>query len=618
MRPGHVGHWNLLMRAFRLLLLLGLPAVGLAQTPPVPQSAYYGKWLAQGPSQLATGVELFERADGTLGAVLVLPGRGLFGGLIDGVAIDGRRISLSAVQADLTLRLTATGHSLSGEARQAGKAFPIELLPVQGFGEPQRPQTPVAPLPYEAEDLVIRTPDGLSLSGTFTHPRGHGRVPTAVLIADSGPLDRDGGAVAGHRPFTVIADYLARREMATFRYDKRGVRRSTGDFLGSTPEQRTADALAVIHVLRARADVGPVGLIGHGEGALLAATLAAQEPQAVDFVVSLAGPGMRGQDLLLLRDRLQFARLGLAGGDLAQLEAYDRRFYDTVLSHPRPDELLPALKALQAGADGNLVRRYASEGTLSLAEAGSPAERGLLTADAPAAWRRVACPVLALNGTLDTEMPAQENLAGIRAALHDGGNIRSATVSLPGLNHLFQHASSGLPGEYGVLQETISPEALHRVALFVSFTAAALRRASPEKLTEEGRNSMDHADVFAMPLGVALSLLFFCAAVVAIVLIVSRHRRAQAALQHKTALELAQRGLPLPPHLLADTGVSRLYSDLRTGLVLTALGAGAIAFALTLPNHPAWGLGLIPLFAGLGYLLTYLVGRAQQSSRDRV
>jgi hypothetical protein len=124
----------------------------------------------------------------------------------------------------------------------------------------------------------------------------------------------------------------------------------------------------------------------------------------------------------------------------------------------------------------------------------------------------------------------------------------------------------------------------------------------------------DH--MWLVPFGVAACLLAVGSVLVAIVLIVSRHRRAQSTLQHKTALELAQRGLPVPPQLLADTGVSRLYSDLRTGLVLTALGAGTIAFALTLPVHPAWGLGLIPLFAGLGYLLTYLVGRPRQSSRD--
>jgi uncharacterized protein len=603
------------MRPIGLLLVLCLPAADLAQAAPAPPAAYYGRWLGQSAAGVSTGVELFARADGTPGAALALPGQGIYGGLIDRIDIQGTRITLGASQAGLELRLTATGHSLAGELRQGGQVLPIELSAVQSFGEPQRPQTPVAPLPYEVEELTIRTADGVSISGTFSHPRGQMRVPTAVLIADSGPLDRDGAAVAGHHPFAVLTDYLARREMATFRYDKRGVRRSTGDFLSSTPEQRAADALAAVQVLRARADVGPVGLIGHGEGALVAAEVAAQNPAAVDFVVSLAGSGMRGEDLLLLQDRLQLERQGLSASELGKLAAYERRFYDTVLAHPRTAEILPALTALQAqlpGPDQDLIRRHASQGTLSAAQAGSPAERALLTADAPAAWRKVLCPVLALAGSLDTEMPAQENLAGISAALRDGGNTRSEFVSLPSLNHLLQHARTGLPEEYGSLQETVSPEALHRVALFAAFT----RLIPPNNITERDIGPMT-SNPWAVAFGVAIPALALCSALVAIVLIVSRHRRAQAALQHRTALELAQRGLPLPQGLLADTGISRMYSDLRTGLVLMAIGAGAIAFAFTLPRHPAWGLGLIPLFAGLGYLITYLVGRPQPSSSDR-
>lgn len=118
-------------------------------------------------------------------------------------------------------------------------------------------------------------------------------------------------------------------------------------------------------------------------------------------------------------------------------------------------------------------------------------------------------------------------------------------------------------------------------------------------------------------LTVACCVIAISAAVVAIVWIVSRQRREHAALVQKTALELAQRGLPLPPQLLANTGIHPQHRDLRTGLVLMALGVGIISFAFTLADHPAWGLGLIPLFAGLGFLLTYVVSKWQQSSSGR-
>lgn len=120
-------------------------------------------------------------------------------------------------------------------------------------------------------------------------------------------------------------------------------------------------------------------------------------------------------------------------------------------------------------------------------------------------------------------------------------------------------------------------------------------------------------DSMSPQLAAAFIVLSLCGAIVAIVWLGLRHRREQAAMTHKTAVELAQRGLSMPPQLLTGTGVSRLYSDLRTGLVLMGLGVGAIVFALTLPHHPAWGLGLIPLFAGKGYILTWLLGKQSRS-----
>jgi hypothetical protein len=115
-------------------------------------------------------------------------------------------------------------------------------------------------------------------------------------------------------------------------------------------------------------------------------------------------------------------------------------------------------------------------------------------------------------------------------------------------------------------------------------------------------------------LAVAVALMMPCAGSVAIVLAVLYNRRSMAAMRHKTAIELAQRGVPVPPELLVDLGPGRRYNDLRSGLVLAGLGVGVIAFALSLPQHPAWGIGLVPLFAGLGYFTTWLVtgaGRAQ-------
>jgi pimeloyl-ACP methyl ester carboxylesterase len=464
------------VRLFALTLAICLSsAAGFAQTASVPPETYYGQWLGKGPAlpngpTLSTGIEIFARADGTPGAFLAVPEQGQFNLNMDRVAITGDRLTAAVTQIGLEIRLKATGHSLIGEGQQGNFVFPLELLPVKSFGEPLRSQTPMSPLPYQVEELVVRTPDGTLLSGTFTRPRGRSRVPVAVLLAGSGPWDRDEAAIPGHHPFAVIADYLARQGIATYRYDKRGIKRSTGDFWTSVPEQLAADGLAAVNTVRARQDVGPVGLIGHSEGGGLAPMIAAQAPRSVDFVVSLAGPGLKGLEMMLLQDRVEFEHRGLSATDVETLMAYDRRFYDTVIGHADTDGRLKALKALQAELSPtaqDLVRRFASQGTLSLAWASLPSEREMLTHDVPADWRRVRCPVLALNGTLDTQVPADEDLAAISAALQEGGNARHEVAPLPGLNHLFQHAKTGTADEYAALDETISPEVLQRLARFI-------------------------------------------------------------------------------------------------------------------------------------------------------
>ena len=142
-----------------------------------------------------------------------------------------------------------------------------------------------------------------------------------------------------------------------------------------------------------------------------------------------------------------------------------------MIANDTAETRIKALEALYGGlndADRALVQKFASGGSLSLQQASLPYESSLLVTDVPAYWRRVKCPVLVLNGALDVQVPAVENLDGIRAALTAGGNARIQIKSLPRLNHLFQTAQTGLADEYARLDETTAPEVLRRVATFVS------------------------------------------------------------------------------------------------------------------------------------------------------
>jgi hypothetical protein len=100
----------------------------------------------------------------------------------------------------------------------------------------------------------------------------------------------------------------------------------------------------------------------------------------------------------------------------------------------------------------------------------------------------------------------------------------------------------------------------------------------------------------------------------AIVFAVLRHRRSVTELKLKAVMDLAERGVQVPFDLLLGRPRPGGNSDLRIGMVLGCTGIGALLFAFTLPEHHAWGVGLLPLFAGLGYLITWKLGRAEDTS----
>ena len=456
-----------------------LAAVGMASLFMVPSAFsdvvqdHYGKWLGKisipnGPT-LSAGVELFARADGSPGASMASPDQGIFALSADHVSATGNVVEIRIAPLGITWKLRADSDALVGEAAQGNLVMPVELKRVSSFGGLVRPQTPKAPFPYQAEEWVVTAKDGTLLAGTLSRPTGQKRVTAVVLLPGSGPTDRD-ETVAGHSPFAVLADYLTRHGIAVYRYDKRGILRSTGDFSTVVTSTLADDAFAAVKALRARKDIARVGVMGHSEGGLLAAMIAADHPQAVDFVVSLAGSGLKGIDLIVLQDHVGYERRGLPAADIDMLTHYSQHFYETVISNDTAETRIKALEALYGGlneADKALVRKFASGGSLSLQQASLPYESSLLMTDAPAYWRKVKCPVLALNGTLDVQVPAMENLASIQSALTSSGNTRVQIESLPGLNHLLQTAQTGLGDEYARLDETMAPEVLRRVATFI-------------------------------------------------------------------------------------------------------------------------------------------------------
>ncbi|MDM7982890.1 MAG: alpha/beta fold hydrolase [Maricaulis sp.] len=325
---------------------------------------------------------------------------------------------------------------------------------------PPRPQTPQAPFPYAITEVRIDNPEaeGVTLAGTFTQPRGADRVPAVILVSGSGPQDRD-ESIWEHRPFAVLADHLSRQGVAVLRYDDRGFADSTGGFATSTSRDFASDAMAVLRWLRAQPGIDPnqVGVIGHSEGGLIAPIMAA-ELDAPDFLVLLAGPGTTGRQIVLEQSALI---AGAAGGSAEDVE-----------------EMVEALEIMTAEAakaqDGADVRARITPMLTDefMARLGVPADQkelflvqitrdwyvDFLNHDPIPYLQAVDQPVLAIIGSLDLQVPAPSNLAGLRRGL--AHNADATILELKGLNHMFQPAQTGTIAEYAQIETTFDPEAL--------------------------------------------------------------------------------------------------------------------------------------------------------------
>ena len=360
-----------------------------------------------------------------------------------------------------------------GTFTQAGMSFPMNLQrEAIAPAVLNRPQEPKEPFPYKAEDVNFRNDaDQISLAGTLTIPAGEGPFPAVVLISGSGPQNRD-EEIFGHKPFKVIADHLAKNGIAALRFDDRGTGDSEGNFTAATSLDFCRDVLAALSYLKTRPEISRqnTGLIGHSEGGMIAPMVAILSEE-VAFIVLLAGPGIPGDELLMLQSRLIGKATGLTDEQLNRGSVMNRNIYTLVRDEKDPDQLAVKLtKYLKenihilkenpgySGMDENVLAG------MLVKQMTQPWMRFFIAHDPAPVLERVKCPVLALNGEKDLQVPPQENLSAIQAAAERGGNSRVTVKELKGLNHLFQECTTGSPAEYQMIEQTFSPEALSEIS----------------------------------------------------------------------------------------------------------------------------------------------------------
>lgn len=415
-----------------------------------------------------------SKVDTGYSAVMDSPDQGVNGIPVASTRFGQGRLTLEVAQPKVEYTGEWKDSLITGTFRQGGLSIPLELRRAGATAKLVRPQEPAGPFPYTAEEVRFENKGaGVTLAGTLTLPPGKGAFPAVVLITGSGPQNRD-EEIFGHRSFLLIADALTRRGIAVLRYDDRGVGQSTGVFSKGTTADFATDVEAAVVWLRTRKEINPrrIGLLGHSEGGLIAPMVAARD-EKIRFIVLLAGPGMRGEEVSLSSQQLIAQAAGAWNKQAQETIDMNRGAMDIVvrdsLRMQHPDSLRVQLNAYfaQKATEFPVLKENPAIVSRAIAELSSPWTGYFLSYDPAPALEQVRCPVLALAGSKDVQVAPEDNLVAIGRALEKGGNRHLEVKEFPDLNHLFQECKTGLPAEYGTIEQTFSPVALEYLTNWV-------------------------------------------------------------------------------------------------------------------------------------------------------
>jgi len=428
-----------------------------------------GTWsgMLKAPGIQVRIVFRISKVDTGYSAVMDSPDQGVNGIPVASTRFDQGRLTLEIAQPKIEYSGEQKDSLVTGTFRQGGLSIPLEMRRGAATAKLVRPQEPVGPFPYTAEEVRFGNKDaGVTLAGTLTLPPGKGAFPAVVLITGSGPQNRD-EEIFGHKSFLVIADALTRRGIAVLRYDDRGIGQSTGAFSKATTADFATDVEAAVAFLRTRKEVNPrrIGLVGHSEGGLIAPMVAVKD-EKIRFIVLLAGPGLRGEEVALSQQQLMAQAAGVWNKQTQDMAEVNRGAMDIVvrdsLRMEHPDSLRQQLKAYfaQKAAQFPVLQDSSPMVGQALAELTNPWTGYFLAHDPAPVLEQVRCPVLALAGSKDLQVAPEDNLVAIGRALEKGGNKHLEVKEFPDLNHLFQECKTGLPSEYSTIEQTFSPAAL--------------------------------------------------------------------------------------------------------------------------------------------------------------
>lgn len=373
------------------------------------------------------------------------------------------------------------GNRISGEFTQGGIKMTLDLTKLTDTEKPKapearvRPQTPKPPFSYEVEEVEYNNADNsIHFGATYTKPKGATNLPSVIIISGSGTQDRD-GTIMGHKLYAVLADHLTKQGFGVLRVDDRGIgKTTTGNQTGGIrSDLLSKDVEASLDYLLSRTDVNrkKIGLIGHSEGGIIAPMVGARRKE-VAFIVLWGAPAVGGKQI---NTRQNGYALRKAGIDSIAVNAF-MQLHENILSEfskvgkesldAKIDALFTGWKTVQPKniqsalyvTDKTIVGQDIHKMYHSLYD--MPWMNFFISYDPAKDLAKLSCPVLAINGTKDTQVDATTNLALINRVLTNSGNKSFRTMPLISLNHLLQTAKTGDDAEYETIEETIAPYAL--------------------------------------------------------------------------------------------------------------------------------------------------------------
>ena len=472
-------------------LKLLIPAILFSTILNAQQSRFIGIW----EGKINVGINLriafhFRDSSGTIITTMDSPDQSAYGMATDYTYVRNDSIFTGISKYKVSIAGLLTSDSTISASFKQGVAVPLELKKVLKVTVATRPQTPVAPFSYNSEDVSYSSiAKGITIAGTLTSPKTDPNIryikaptyPAILLITGSGPQNRD-EAIMGHKPFAVIADYLTKKGFIVLRVDDRGTGKSSGNFNKATSADFADDVTGGINYLKKRKDVDTtrIGLLGHSEGGMIAPMVAAKR-RDIDFLVLLAGVGIKPIDLMTEQN---LAIFNTAGISKKTQYAYGLLYEKIAMAIVNAKDSAAAVKAAAAvldnwlkGKDKSILTELHLETksqqnayTLGMASSISgPWYKYFLTYDPAPVLKKVNAKVLAINGDKDIQVLSKSNLAGIEAGLKQTRSVYEIH-EIPGVNHLFQNCVKCTVNEYGELDETISPKVLELIGNWLTRT----------------------------------------------------------------------------------------------------------------------------------------------------